>query len=60
MTIKNGREMEESKEPLPRTTVKLTTTQSQQVSEVAAQLDESADRFVRRAVSERLKRLKKS
>ena len=52
--------MEKSKEPLPRTTVKLTTPQSQQVSEVAAQLDESADRFVKRAVSERLKRLKKS
>ena len=52
--------MKTSKEPLPRTTVKLTTKQSQQVSEVAAQLDESVDQFVRRAVSERLKRLKKS
>ena len=33
--------------------MKLTTPQSQQVSEVAAQLDESADRFVKRAVSQR-------
>ena len=52
--------MKKPKEPLPRLSVKLTTKQSQKVSEVAAQVDESDERFVKRAVSERLKRLKKS
>ena len=60
VTIKNGRKMEKSKEPLPRLSVKLTTPQSQQVSEAAKKVDETAERFVKRAVSERLKRLKKA
>jgi hypothetical protein len=60
VTIENGRKMEKSKEPLPRLSVKLTTPQSQQVSEAAKKVDETAERFVKRAVSERLKRLKKA
>ena len=52
--------MEKSTEPLPRLSVKLTTPQSQQVSEAAKKVDETAERFVKRAVSERLKRLKKA